>query len=173
MDGQTGSTLFCEHRVNKWQDKSTQYDLQQEATVCEISGSQGGECEDERVFWDIASCSLRVERRCRGAYCLPSSGWSSPPWSRRQSPWWWRKYARLKRRSTPTRLHGALSRRDLLVFKPLFVYISVYIVVYSFQFHVCLRTILFSNKIGVSGSTDLLRFNWQRCFNCWKLWRGT
>jgi hypothetical protein len=48
-----------------------------------------------RVCWDIAPCShVEVYRRFRGAYCLHYQGDSSP--------WWWRQYASLKRRSTST-----------------------------------------------------------------------
>jgi hypothetical protein len=36
-----------------------------------------------RVFWDVAPCSHVEGDRCfRGAYCLASSGWSSPSWCR-------------------------------------------------------------------------------------------
>jgi hypothetical protein len=34
---------------------------------CEILGSHGGESE-ERDFWDIVPCSLRIDRRFRRAY---------------------------------------------------------------------------------------------------------
>jgi hypothetical protein len=30
------------------------------------------------------------------------------------SPWWWRQYAPLKRRSTPTRLHGVVSQKAFI-----------------------------------------------------------
>jgi hypothetical protein len=41
------------------------------------------------TLWDIAPCSL--------------------VWV--YGPWWWRQYVSLKRRSTPTKLHGAISRK--------------------------------------------------------------
>jgi hypothetical protein len=84
-----------------------------------------------RAFLDIAQCSLvGVNRRFRGAYCLhhqghhrvddgcvlpPSSGW----WS----PWLWRQYACLKRRSTPTRLHGTTSQKAL-IFNRVLIYLA-------------------------------------------------
>jgi hypothetical protein len=56
-----------------------------------------------RVFWDVAPCShVEIYRRFRDAYCLPSSG---------RSPWWWRQYVYLKRRSISTWLHGATSQK--------------------------------------------------------------
>jgi hypothetical protein len=57
-----------------------------------------------RVFWDVAPCShVEVDRRFRGTYLLlPSS-----------SPWWWRQYTPLKRRSTSTWLHGVTSQKTL------------------------------------------------------------
>jgi hypothetical protein len=46
---------------------------------CEISGSQGGECD--RVFWDVEACSQVDVGRCfRGAYSLhhrPDDGGST------------------------------------------------------------------------------------------------
>jgi hypothetical protein len=38
--------------------------------IYEISGSHGGEYEDYRAFSDAAPCSLVVDRRFRGLYCL-------------------------------------------------------------------------------------------------------
>jgi hypothetical protein len=56
-----------------------------------------------RVLWDVAPCShVEVDRRFRGKYCLHHY----------LSPWWWRQYAPLKRRSAPT-LHGATSQKTL------------------------------------------------------------
>jgi hypothetical protein len=52
------------------------------------------------AFWDVASSS-GVDRRFRGAYCIPHT----------------RQNASLNRRSTPTRLHGATSQKAL-IFKP-------------------------------------------------------
>jgi hypothetical protein len=43
---------------------------------------------DMRAFWDVAPCSLGVDWRFRGVYCLPS-------------PWWWRQFAPVKRQYTP------------------------------------------------------------------------
>jgi hypothetical protein len=62
---------------------------------CKFSGSHGGECED-RAFWDIAPCSLVVDRRFIGAYCLHHQA------------------APLKRRCTTARLHGAVSQKALI-----------------------------------------------------------
>jgi len=56
-----------------------------------------------RAFWDVAPCSLGVDRRFRGAYCLHHQGVDR-----------WRQYAPLKRRSTSTRLHGATSQMTTL-----------------------------------------------------------
>jgi hypothetical protein len=57
-----------------------------------------------RVFWDVAPCSqVDVDRRFRGTYCL----------YHHSSPWWWRQYAYLKRRSTSTSLHGATFQKTL------------------------------------------------------------
>jgi hypothetical protein len=58
-------------------------------------------------FWYVAPCSLaRVDRRFGRAYCVhyQSNAW----W------WWWTQYARVKRRYTPARLHGAISQNTLL-----------------------------------------------------------
>jgi hypothetical protein len=56
-----------------------------------------------RVFWDVAPCSyVEVDRCFRGAYYL-----------QRPLPWWWRQYAPLKRRSTLTWLHCAISQKTL------------------------------------------------------------
>jgi hypothetical protein len=53
------------------------------------------------AFWDIAPCSLvDVDRRFRGAYCLHHQ--SNP-------------HRPLKRRSTPTRLHGAISQKAVIL----------------------------------------------------------
>jgi hypothetical protein len=52
-----------------------------------------------RAFWGIAPCSLVVVDRCiRGAYCLHQH----------------RQFAHSKRRSTTTRLHGAISQKALI-----------------------------------------------------------
>jgi hypothetical protein len=56
-----------------------------------------------RAFRDVAPCSLFGVDRC--FRCDDSS------------PWWWRQYASLKRRCTPTRLHGAVSQK-VLIFIP-------------------------------------------------------
>jgi hypothetical protein len=32
------------------------------------------------------------------------------------SPWWWRQYASVKRRSTSTRLHGDVSQKAFFIF---------------------------------------------------------
>jgi hypothetical protein len=62
-----------------------------------------------RALWGIEPCSLGVGRRFRCAYCLLHQGdeCSHP------SSWWW-KYVPLERRSTPTRLHGAISQKALI-----------------------------------------------------------
>jgi hypothetical protein len=74
---------------------------------CEISGSHGGQYE-VWVFWDVALCShVEVDRRFRGVYCHHQGDESS---SLSQSPWWWRQYTPLKRRSTSTWQHGATSQ---------------------------------------------------------------
>jgi hypothetical protein len=58
------------------------------------------------AFWDVAPCSLfEVDQRFRGAYCPPSSD---------VSPWWWRQYASLKRRSALTRLHRTISQKAVI-----------------------------------------------------------
>jgi len=51
------------------------------------------------VFWDVLSCKMIVDRRFRGAYCLHYQGW--------------RRYAPLKRRSTPMGLHGATCQKTV------------------------------------------------------------
>jgi hypothetical protein len=58
-----------------------------------------------RDFWDIERRSLVADRRFRAAYCLYHQ--------RDESPWLWRQYVHLKRRST-TRLHGAVSQKTLI-----------------------------------------------------------
>jgi hypothetical protein len=55
-----------------------------------------------RAFWDVAPCNLGVDRSFRGAFCLHHQG-DDPS-----------QYAPLKRRSTPTTLHGATSQKDLI-----------------------------------------------------------
>jgi hypothetical protein len=65
-----------------------------------------------RACWDIAPWSLVfIDRYFRGAYCLhhQSDEW---PWS--TSPWRRRLYTPLKRRSTPTKLDGAISQKALI-----------------------------------------------------------
>jgi hypothetical protein len=63
-----------------------------------------------RAFCDVAPCSpVGLDRRFRGAYRLNYHG---------DSPCWWRQYAPLKRRSTPT-LHGATSQKA-----PLFILLN-------------------------------------------------
>jgi hypothetical protein len=59
--------------------------------------------KDERVFWDIAPCSLKSRPTFQRCVMSPSSG-----------RWWWKQYASLKRRSTPTRQHGAISQKTLI-----------------------------------------------------------
>jgi hypothetical protein len=59
------------------------------------------------VFWDVAPCSLLgVDRRFRGSYCLHYQ-WNE------SSPWRWRQFTPLKRRSTRRRLHSATSQKTL------------------------------------------------------------
>jgi hypothetical protein len=67
-----------------------------------------------RAFRDIALCSLIVVyRRFRGAYCLHLL-------SNESIPWWWRQHAPLKRRSSTTRLQGAISQKAL-TFNSMFI----------------------------------------------------
>jgi hypothetical protein len=78
------------------------------------------------AFWYIALCSLfEVDRRFRWTYCLHHRGYSDCAAMRSVvdsfftlctqrlslSSWWWRQFVRLKRRSTSTRLHGAISQK--------------------------------------------------------------
>jgi hypothetical protein len=55
------------------------------------------------ALWDVASCSFGVDRRFRGAYCLHHQGDESFITLIMEA------VRPLKRRSTPTRLHGATS----------------------------------------------------------------
>jgi hypothetical protein len=58
------------------------------------------------AFWDIAPCGLvKVDRRFRDAYCLYLQG---------SLPWLWGQYAPLNRRSTSTRLYGAIPQKALI-----------------------------------------------------------
>jgi len=57
-----------------------------------------------RVFWDVAPCiHVEVDRRFRGVYCLHHQS--------DESPWWWRQYTPLKRRSMSTWLHSTTSQK--------------------------------------------------------------
>jgi hypothetical protein len=77
---------------------------------CEISGFHGGEYDGSLLGY------IAVQSRCSPTFqrCVrpPSSGWS--PCILPLSSWWWRQYAPLKRRSTPTRLHGAVSQKTAI-----------------------------------------------------------
>jgi hypothetical protein len=64
-----------------------------------------------RAFWDIASCSLRLNWRFRGAYCLHNQGDESRVNS---LAWWWMRYVPLKHQSTLSRLHGAISEKAVI-----------------------------------------------------------
>jgi hypothetical protein len=58
------------------------------------------------VFWNVSPCSLaEIDTRSGGDYCLHHQDDESSP---------------LKRRSTPTRLHGAMSQK-VVIFKEGFV----------------------------------------------------
>jgi hypothetical protein len=62
------------------------------------------EYEDNRLLGCV-TCSLGVDRRFRGAYCLHHQGY--------ERPCWWRQLSPPKRQSTP-RLHGAISQKSLI-----------------------------------------------------------
>jgi hypothetical protein len=72
-------------------------------------------------YWNL-TINATTETCCSKVYHLskvPKSRilWNSKVFSstkmRWASPWWWRQYARLKCRSTPTRLHGATFQKNL------------------------------------------------------------
>jgi hypothetical protein len=68
-----------------------------------------------RAFWDVSPCSLvGVDRRFRGVYCL-----------HHQSDKSWRQYASLKRHFTPTRLHGCISQKVLIIIDVVLFYEEV------------------------------------------------
>jgi hypothetical protein len=94
------------------------------------------------AFWDVAPCSLvEVDWRFGGAYCLHQQneqhkknlfGFFLELVSNQNqldqraqkihfpvlSTWWQRQYTSLKRRSTPTRLHGVISQKSSLYSPP-------------------------------------------------------
>jgi hypothetical protein len=57
--------------------------------------------------WDIVPCSLRVDWRFRGLYCLHRQG------DEYLLPWWWRQYALLNHQSTP-RLHSSVYQKAII-----------------------------------------------------------
>jgi hypothetical protein len=95
----------------------------------EISSSNGGEYEDDSFL----------------GYSAVLSAWSRPAFQRfvviPSSPWWRKQYASLKRRSTSTRLHSAVSQKAVIFIlsscledsDTIFIFISVkiyFVIVY-------------------------------------------
>jgi hypothetical protein len=80
-----------------------------------------------KAFWDIAPCTLvGIHRSFRGVHCL----------HHRSSPWWWRQYALLKLRCTPTRLHGA-------IFQKAFIFILTAMRAWSREVHyICVQNLV-------------------------------
>jgi hypothetical protein len=58
-----------------------------------------------RAFWDITQCRLGGDRRFRGTYS---------PTIKSMNHLMLKQYAPLKRRSSPMRLHGAISQKALI-----------------------------------------------------------
>jgi hypothetical protein len=63
---------------------------------------------------------VKANRHFRGKYWLLHQGALT-----HSLPCWWRKYARLKRRSAPTRLHGTISEKALSTYQKLYMWIDI------------------------------------------------
>jgi hypothetical protein len=106
-----------------------------------------------RAFSDTVLCSLiGIDGRFRGAYCIHYQGYKLVRTAsiirvmNYSLQWWRRQYASPKRRSSPTRLYGAISHKAL-----------------SFKLHIVMWVCCYVNYIDVLHSRFILVK--KNCFN--------